>query len=155
MPVGTQGIPNREEEKNIEQEGQKGFERGKEKKVEQKPAAREISAREIKEEIPSREIERIREKEKIPEKKQKVSGKSKKTKKQKDDLYQDLQSIMSMDKPKQIKALVYISFKKGIRHAVSLAKELDDPYLLDEFHDTLVEELYDYLVKKKKLKQFK
>ena len=155
MAVGKQSIPNREEGINREQEERRGFERGEEKKVEQQPAAREVPAGETREEIPQREIERIREKEKIPEKKQKVSGKPKKSKKQKDDLYQDLQSIMSMDKPKQIKALVYISFKKGIKNAVAVAKQLDDPYLLDEFHDTLVDELYDYLVKKKKLKQFK
>lgn len=71
------------------------------------------------------------------------------------DLVADLQSVMSLDKPKQVKVLVYLAFKKGVHHAFNVAKKLDDPYLLDEFHDTMVDELYDLLVKKKKIKTHK
>ncbi|NQV12916.1 MAG: hypothetical protein HQ530_01290 [Parcubacteria group bacterium] len=69
-----------------------------------------------------------------------------------DDLVADLKHVMSLDKPKQVKVLVYLAFKKGVHHAFNIAKKLKDPYLLDEFHDTMVDELYDLLIKKKKIK---
>jgi hypothetical protein len=68
------------------------------------------------------------------------------------DLARDLASVMALDKPKQVKMLVFLSFKKGINYAANLAAQLKDPYLLDEFHDTLVDHLYDLLVKKRKIK---
>lgn len=72
-----------------------------------------------------------------------------------EDLVADLRHVMSLDKPKQVKVLVYLAFKKGVHHAFHIAKRLKDPYLLDEFHDTMVDELYDLLVKKKKIKKYK
>ena len=72
-----------------------------------------------------------------------------------EELVADLRHVMSLDKPKQVKVLVYLSFKKGVHHALHIAKKLKDPYLLDEFHDTLVDELYDLLIKKKKIKKSK
>ena len=77
--------------------------------------------------------------------------KSNKAKKLDDDLAADLKKIMSMDKPKQVKTLVYLAFKKGVNYATNIANQLKDPYLLDEFHDTLVDNLYDLLKKKKKI----
>lgn len=68
-----------------------------------------------------------------------------------DDLAKDLQKIMSLDKPKQVKTLVYLAFRKGIHYAVNIAEQLKDPYLLDEFHDTLVDHLYELLKNKKKI----
>ena len=44
-------------------------------------------------------------------------------------------------------------FEKGVIEAVEVAKKLDNPYLLDEFHDALVDKLYDKLVEQGKLKQ--
>lgn len=70
-----------------------------------------------------------------------------------EDLVQDLKDIMVLEKPKQVKVLVYLAFKKGVHHAANIAKKLKDPYLMDEFHDTLVSELYSLLIKKKKIKQ--
>jgi hypothetical protein len=67
------------------------------------------------------------------------------------DLAEDLKYVMSLDKPKQVKTLVYISLKKGVNHAANLAKQMKDPYILDEFHDTLVNQLYDILKKRKKI----
>ncbi|MFA6296202.1 MAG: hypothetical protein WC663_02525 [Patescibacteria group bacterium] len=67
------------------------------------------------------------------------------------DLVKDLQSVMTMDKPQQVKTLIYLAFKKGVRYSFSIAKQLKDPYLLDEFHDTLVDELYQQLLKKRKI----
>ena len=70
-----------------------------------------------------------------------------------EDLIRDLKDVMALEKPKQVKVLVYLAFKKGVHHAAHIAKKLKDPYLMDEFHDTLVSELYSLLLKKKKVKQ--
>lgn len=70
-----------------------------------------------------------------------------------EEVMQDLKDVMAMDKPKQVKVLVYLAFKKGIHHAANIAKKLKDPYLMDEFHDTLVSELYSLLLKKRKIKK--
>jgi hypothetical protein len=77
--------------------------------------------------------------------------KTNKAKKLDDDIAADLKQIMSMDKPRQVKTLVYLAFKKGVNYAANIANQLKDPYLLDEFHDTLVDNLYDLLKKKKKI----
>lgn len=61
--------------------------------------------------------------------------------------------IKSQQKERQIKLLTDLAFEKGVVHATEVAKKLDDPYILDEFHDTLVDELYSYLVEQGKLKQ--
>ena len=46
-----------------------------------------------------------------------------------------------------------MAFDKSVIEAVGVAKSLDSPYLLDEFHDTLVDKLYNKLVEQGKLKQ--
>lgn len=69
------------------------------------------------------------------------------------ELIADLEKIMSLNRPKQVNALVLLTFKKGVNHAANVAFKLKDPYLLDEFHDALVDELHDYLVKKGKIKK--
>ena len=56
-------------------------------------------------------------------------------------------------KERQIELLTDLAFDKGVIHATEVAKKLDDPYILDEFHDTLVDELYNHLIEQKKLKQ--
>lgn len=56
-------------------------------------------------------------------------------------------------KERQIQLLTDLAFEKGVIHATEVAKKLEDPYILDEFHDTLVDELYNYLVEQGKLKQ--
>ncbi len=66
-----------------------------------------------------------------------------------DDLF--LKTFLTQDQPEQVKGLVVIAFKKGIRHAVELASSAKSPYLLDAFHDALIDELYTHLVDKKKL----
>ncbi len=48
--------------------------------------------------------------------------------------------------------LVNIAFHTGIVHAVNKAKSLNDPYILDAFHDLLADRLYDELIKRGKLK---
>ena len=56
-------------------------------------------------------------------------------------------------KERQIQLLTDLAFEKGVSHATEVAKKLDDPFILDEFHDTLVDELHSYLVEQGKLKQ--
>lgn len=53
----------------------------------------------------------------------------------------------------QIKHLTDIAFGKGISHAVEIAQNLDNPYLLDKFHDTVTDRLYQELVKKGMIKK--
>jgi len=61
--------------------------------------------------------------------------------------------IKGEKKEKQIKLLTDLAFERGIIHATEVANKLDDPYILDEFHDTLVDELYKHLVEQGKLKK--
>jgi len=56
-------------------------------------------------------------------------------------------------KERQIQLLTDLAFEKGIPHAVEVAKRLENPFLLDEFHDALVDELYNKLIEEGKLKQ--
>jgi len=63
------------------------------------------------------------------------------------------QALKGEPKERQIKLLTDLAFDKGVIHATEVARNLDSPYILDEFHDTLVDELYNYLIKQGKLKQ--
>lgn len=62
-----------------------------------------------------------------------------------------VKDLKKIDKTNQVKSLVSLSFTKGIFFAVEVAKNLDDPYILDELHDELVKQ-YQELVKSGKLK---
>jgi hypothetical protein len=66
---------------------------------------------------------------------------------------QPVQPIKDLDKESQIKVLCDLAFEKGLDEAIEAAKQLNNPYILDEFHDTLVDELYKRLVEKGKLEQ--
>lgn len=66
---------------------------------------------------------------------------------------QTAQNIKDEPKERQIELLTNLAFEKGIVEAVKVAQKLDNPYLLDEFHDTLVDKLYNKLVAEKKLEQ--
>ena len=50
--------------------------------------------------------------------------------------------IKSLKKEEKIKKLLEIAKKKGIVYAVSVARKMNDPYILDTFHDTLAEKGY-------------
>lgn len=60
--------------------------------------------------------------------------------------------LKELDKENQIKSLVSLSFTKGIYFAVDVARNLDDPYLLDELRSRLISQ-FEELVKSKKIKQ--
>ncbi|PJE64894.1 MAG: hypothetical protein COU90_00030 [Candidatus Ryanbacteria bacterium CG10_big_fil_rev_8_21_14_0_10_43_42] len=57
------------------------------------------------------------------------------------------------DHKEQISALVEIALSKGVSAAVKVARELKNPHLLDDFHDALVDEYYDKLVKAREIKE--
>lgn len=52
----------------------------------------------------------------------------------------------------EVEALVQIAFEKGIGAAIEAAKAKNDPHLLDDFHDALIDQFYQRLVEAGKLK---
>lgn len=52
----------------------------------------------------------------------------------------------------QVGALISLVFEKGLEEAISIAKELNNPAILDEFHDILADRYYKELVEKKIIK---
>ncbi|RJQ14047.1 hypothetical protein C4553_01830 [Candidatus Parcubacteria bacterium] len=46
----------------------------------------------------------------------------------------------------QLEELVEMAFKEGLAKAVEKARKINDPFLLDKFHDTLTNELRDALI---------
>ena len=66
---------------------------------------------------------------------------------------QKIQELQEQPKERQIQILTEMAFEKGIVYAVEIAKNLDNPYLLDEFHDVLVDQLYNKLVEEGKLEK--
>ena len=64
-----------------------------------------------------------------------------------------IKKIKTKPRAKQVQLLIDLAFEKGVIHATDVAKKLDDPYILDEFHDALVDKFYDYLVKQGKLEK--
>ena len=54
----------------------------------------------------------------------------------------DATSAQPLEEQKKIKYLLALAQKKGVVYAVNVAKNMDDPYLLDKFHDLLIEKGY-------------
>ena len=52
-----------------------------------------------------------------------------------------------------IDSLVELSFQKGILSAVKEARKMGNAYVLDKFHDTLVDRYYQKLLDSRQLKQ--
>ncbi|MFH1385486.1 MAG: hypothetical protein ABIG65_00340 [Patescibacteria group bacterium] len=65
----------------------------------------------------------------------------------------EAKEFKGLEKNQQLKNLVDLAFQKGITYAADVARELDSAYLLDEFHDTLVDKLHKELVEKGKLEE--
>ena len=58
------------------------------------------------------------------------------------------QSVKSLQEEGKIKKLLAIAKSKGVVYAVAVAKKMNDPYVLDMLHDTLVKEgLYKQFLK--------
>ena len=65
----------------------------------------------------------------------------------------ETQSLKGLEKNEQLKNLVDLAFQKGISSATDVARDLDNPYLMDAFHDTLVDKLHKELVERGKLEE--
>lgn len=64
----------------------------------------------------------------------------------------DVDRIAMMGKSQKLQELVNLAATKGPVEASLVARELDDPWLEDQFHDTLIS-FHDELVRRKKLKE--
>lgn len=64
----------------------------------------------------------------------------------------EVKEISRLEPSQQVGALVSLVFEKGLLKTVSLALALDNPAILDEFHDLLVDRYYQMLVEKGILK---
>jgi hypothetical protein len=65
----------------------------------------------------------------------------------------EAQTFKGMEKNQQLKGLVDLAFQKGVIYATEVVRNLDNPYLMDEFHDTLADHLHKQLVEKGKLEE--
>lgn len=65
----------------------------------------------------------------------------------------DAAKISGVEKNQQLKSLVDLAFAKGVVHATEVVRNLDNPYLVDEFHDTLIDEFHKKLVDEGKLEE--
>jgi len=65
-----------------------------------------------------------------------------------------IKRIKQLDNDSQVKEICNLVFLENLDFAVEVAKGVDNAYVLDEFHDTLVDELYDKLIKEGNLKKF-
>lgn len=62
-----------------------------------------------------------------------------------------VQDLQQLSKEKQLNILVGIAMTQSIPESVSLAQATDNPYILDELHDVLVDKFYSELVKRGKI----
>jgi len=51
----------------------------------------------------------------------------------------------------EIEALIQVAFEQGISAAIKIAKAKNDPHLLDDFHDALIDRFYQKLVEAGKI----
>lgn len=65
----------------------------------------------------------------------------------------EVKQFKRLEKNQQLKNLVDLAFQKGVVYAADVARDLESPYLMDEFHDALVGELHKELVEKGKLEE--
>ena len=58
----------------------------------------------------------------------------------------EAKEIAKFSSEKQIEALISLVFEKGLEDAVSVAKSINNPAILDAFHDKLTDKYYEMLV---------
>lgn len=106
-----------------------------ERKIERKPAKEEIEIKEVEEleEISLPAIPSI-----TPTQQQ---------------IQEQVKQIKNLDRQNQVKVLCDLAFQKNLNLAIEVARSLDNAYVLDEFHDTLVDKLYQELIKRGKLEE--
>lgn len=59
----------------------------------------------------------------------------------------------AIDSQNQVDMLCEMAFQKGLDSAIKAAQQLNNPYILDEFHDALVDKFYEKLISEKKIKE--
>ena len=64
-------------------------------------------------------------------------------------LSEDAQKAMQ----EKLQHLVNLAFEQGLLMAIDHARKMNDPYLLDAFHDVLADKLYQELVAQHKLEE--
>ncbi|MBI2573851.1 MAG: hypothetical protein HYV78_00430 [Candidatus Wildermuthbacteria bacterium] len=64
----------------------------------------------------------------------------------------DTPEIRVLEKDQQVGALLSLVFDKGLPHALAVARALDNPALMDEFHDTLIDHYYGQLLQTEAMK---
>jgi hypothetical protein len=64
---------------------------------------------------------------------------------------EDIGRIIPLEKQQKLEELKRIALEKGLTKAVFIAKKMDDPFLLDELHDALTDELKAHLISEGKL----
>jgi chromosome segregation ATPase len=64
----------------------------------------------------------------------------------------EAKEIKKFPPSQQVGALVSLVFDKGLEEAISVAKGIDNPAILDELHDILVDRYFKELVEKKIIK---
>ena len=64
-----------------------------------------------------------------------------------------VKKIKMLAKERQLETLGEIALWRGLAPAVKIAKALNNAYILDEFHDALIDKLYKELVGRGKIKE--
>lgn len=57
-------------------------------------------------------------------------------------------AMQGQPQQQQVTMLLELALEKGVVHAVKVAEELNDPYLLDRLHDELVDHFYEKMLQK-------
>ena len=127
---------------------------------EREPKVEESEIKELKTRI--ERLETHLEKEKMPEEREKLVKKEIKSYLQElqetpsgappVNLRDEADEIKKFPSSQQVGALISLVFDKGLKKAIAVARELDNPAILDEFHDVLVDRYYQELIKRKILK---
>jgi len=61
------------------------------------------------------------------------------------------QDLGQLSKEKQLDILVGVAMTQSIPESVSLAQAMNNPYIIDELHDVLVDKFYSELIKRGKI----
>ncbi len=64
----------------------------------------------------------------------------------------EAREIATLPPAQQVGALISLVFEKSLKEAISVAQALNNPAILDEFHDILIDRYYQILIEKKILK---
>jgi len=64
----------------------------------------------------------------------------------------EAKEIEKFSRPEQVGALVSLALEKGLQYAISVAKNLKNPAILDEFHDVIVDRYFEILVEQHVIK---